>query len=71
MTEAALSRKARRSKSYSYIKAKGLLYLMLLLPISYYIIFKYIPMFGVMVAFKNYSFIKGILGSPWGGDQVF
>jgi putative aldouronate transport system permease protein len=28
-------------------------------------------MFGVMVAFKNYSFIKGILGSPWAGTKYF
>ncbi len=40
-------------------------YLMLLLPTSYYIIFRYLPMYGLTIAFKNYDFVKGILGSDW------
>lgn len=30
-------------------------------------IFKYIPMYGVLIAFKDYNPLKGILGSDWIG----
>lgn len=35
------------------------------------IIFSYIPMFGVIIAFKKYNFIDGILGSKWSGLENF
>jgi ABC-type polysaccharide transport system permease subunit len=35
------------------------------------IIFKYVPMYGVIVAFKNFSPSRGILGSPWVGMKYF
>lgn len=41
------------------------LYLMLLPGVVYYIWFKYIPMYGVVIAFKNFSILDGILRSPW------
>ncbi|CAM4121190.1 ABC transporter permease subunit [Paenibacillus alkaliterrae] len=47
------------------------LYLVILLPIAYLIIFKYVPMAGIMIAFKDYNVIKGILGSPWAGMKYF
>ena len=37
----------------------------------YYFIFDYIPMGGLMIAFKDYSIQDGILGSPWVGFQHF
>ncbi|MBU5673792.1 ABC transporter permease [Paenibacillus brevis] len=47
------------------------LYLMLLVPIVWYILFKYVPMYGITIAFKNFSATKGILGSPWVGWEHF
>lgn len=41
------------------------LYLLLAVPVIYVFIFSYIPMGGIMLAFKDYDFTKGILGSPW------
>ncbi|NQX60028.1 ABC transporter permease subunit [Paenibacillus qinlingensis] len=41
------------------------LYLMLAPGIIYYLIFKYMPMFGIIIAFKEYNITKGILKSPW------
>ncbi|WP_242622616.1 ABC transporter permease [Lachnoclostridium sp. Marseille-P6806] len=38
---------------------------------AYYIIFKYIPMYGVVMAFQNYNVFKGIFGSNWVGFDVF
>ena len=47
------------------------LYLMLLLTIAYFVIFKYIPMYGVQLAFKKFTYRKGILGSDWIGWKNF
>ncbi|SEB81513.1 putative aldouronate transport system permease protein [Paenibacillus sp. GP183] len=41
------------------------LYLMMLPVIGYYVVFHYAPMYGALIAFKDYSPIKGILGSDW------
>lgn len=47
------------------------LYLMLVPCIIYYVLICYIPMGGVILAFKDYSFRKGIWGSPWVGFRYF
>ncbi|MBD2848127.1 sugar ABC transporter permease [Paenibacillus sp. IB182496] len=47
------------------------LYLLVLLPIMYFVIFKYIPMFNSVLAFKEYNITKGIWGSPWVGFKYF
>jgi len=48
-----------------------LLYLMVLPVVAYYIIFAYWPMYGIQIAFKDFSFGKGYLGSPWVGFKHF
>lgn len=45
--------------------------LMTLPAIAYFIINNYMPMFGLVIAFKNYNVTKGILGSDWVGLQNF
>ncbi len=47
------------------------LYLMLLIPVAYIIIFKYIPMYGVLIAFKNFNIFEGIMKSEWAGLEMF
>ncbi len=47
------------------------LYVMLALPVAYFLIFHYQPMYGVIIAFKNFNFRGGILGSPWADDFGF
>ena len=47
------------------------LYLFLLIPVAYIIIFQYVPMAGVQIAFKKYAARKGIWGSPWVGLANF
>jgi len=39
--------------------------------ILFYLLFKYLPMFGVVIAFKDYNFIQGIMNSPWVGWKHF
>ncbi|WP_232317007.1 ABC transporter permease subunit, partial [Paenibacillus sp. D9] len=47
------------------------LYLLMLPGILYYIIFKYVPMYGIIIAFQDYSVGKGILGSKFVGFKHF
>lgn len=47
------------------------LYLMLLLPIAYYLLFHYGPLYGLQIAFKNFNPGKGIMGSDWVGFEHF
>lgn len=46
-------------------------YLMLLPGIVYFIIFHYVPMYGVQIAFRNYKMKLGFFGSPWVGLDNF
>jgi ABC-type enterochelin transport system ATPase subunit len=47
------------------------LYLLLLPCLAYYFVFCYTPMYGAVIAFKDFSYRKGILGSPWVGLEHF
>lgn len=47
------------------------LLLLCLLPVTYYIVFHYIPMYGVQIAFKDFRAVDGIWGSPWVGFEHF
>jgi putative aldouronate transport system permease protein len=47
------------------------LYLLLLIPVTYIIIFRYIPMAGAQIAFRKYDFLLGIWKSPWVGLDNF
>mgnify|MGYP005749186937 FL=1 len=53
------------------LKRHWQLYVMLILPLTYLIIFAYIPMGGVIIAFKDYSIRGGIWGSDWVGFEHF
>ena len=47
------------------------LYLFLLPTIAYFLIFRFYPMYGLQLAFKNYRVVDGINGSPWAGLEHF
>ena len=65
-TKMSLSDKIR------YVKTNWQLYVVFLLPaLLITVIFKYIPMGGVLLAFKDYSAMQGVLGSPWVGFKYF
>jgi putative aldouronate transport system permease protein len=44
---------------------------MLLIPIVYFVIFEYGPMFGLVIAFKDYNVFQGVWKSEWVGFQYF
>ena len=66
---------AKRNNPFKKLKAKmwrsKYLMLMILPAIVFYIIFNYIPMYGVLMAFKNFKPKLGIWGSPWNGVDNF
>ncbi len=47
------------------------LYFMLIPPMIYYIVFRYIPIYNAQIAFKDFFALKGVEGSPWVGFQHF
>jgi putative aldouronate transport system permease protein len=55
----------------NYIIKNYHLYLLIAPAVILTIIFKYIPMYGAVIAFKDFSTIKGILGSDWVGVENF
>lgn len=55
----------------SYLYRQWPLYFMMIVPMAFFIVFRYIPMGGVLVAFKDYNIFKGIWASPWVGFDVF
>lgn len=58
------SRPAWRNQLGRMARYRGL-YFMLVPVLVWYALFEYAPMYGVTIAFKDYSFFDGILGSPW------
>jgi putative aldouronate transport system permease protein len=47
------------------------LYMLILPALAYLIIFNYLPMYGVQIAFRNYKAVEGITGSAWAGLRHF
>jgi putative aldouronate transport system permease protein len=63
-------RTLKREKRKKFMQYRVLL-IMMIPAIIYYIIFHYLPMFGVLLAFKDFKITQGILGSPWAGLHHF
>ncbi len=61
----------RFRKKYFGKKSIFQLYILALVPVACIVIFNYVPMFGIALAFKDYSVRKGIWGSPWAGMKYF
>ncbi|NOU98873.1 ABC transporter permease [Paenibacillus planticolens] len=59
------------SIAFRMVKKNWQLYLIILPSLLYLIVFKYVPMAGVQIAFKNYMVTKGIWGSDWIGFKHF
>lgn len=53
------------------LKSNGDLYLLVLPVLLFYLIFCFVPMYGAIIAFKNYKPALGILQSPWVGLEHF
>ena len=62
-----MKRKAIKKK----LKRNWQLYLLISVPLAFIIVFSYFPMYGVIIAFKDFVATKGILGSNWVGLKHF
>lgn len=71
MTIKAATPSRRRSRIWGDLWQHRHLYLMLLIPIAFYVIFCYWPMYGIQIAFKKYNVRVGIEGSAWVGLSYF
>lgn len=63
--------KAKKKKGRGYFKDNLQLFTLALPTIILLLVFNYLPMFGIILAFKDYKVPKGIWGSPWAGLKNF
>lgn len=68
---AHLKPQSRRMSQLRSIRKNYVLYLFLIPSFAYLLLFHYWPLYGVQIAFRNYSATKGIWGSPWVGFKHF
>ena len=65
------SRQARRRRTLKRMWNMRTLYLMILVGVVYFVVFRYATMYGVLIAFKNFKARRGIWGSEWVGLKNF
>ncbi len=63
--------KESSGRKWKRIVRNRYIYLMILPGVLYFLIFKYIPMFGLVISFQDYLPYKGIMGSEWVGVKHF
>jgi putative aldouronate transport system permease protein len=63
--------KYERSTLWKTIVSYKYYYLLIIVPILFYLIFAYTPMYGATLAFKQFRYDKGIFNSPWIGLENF
>lgn len=68
--EPGITRRKKQSL-WTYLVLNKWLYIFLIPGFVYLFVFKYIPMFGIVIAFKDLSLVKGIWASEWVGFQHF
>ncbi len=68
---AAVAPNLKKAKAIYYLKQSWMLYLMLLLPMAFFVVFRYVPMTNIVMAFKDYNLFKGVWESPWVGLKWF
>lgn len=61
----------KRQKTMGYFRRYWTLYLLLVLPIAYFIVFRYLPMVYIQIAFKKYSIVKDVWGMQVADNNGF
>jgi putative aldouronate transport system permease protein len=69
--EAVIIKRTRTANRFKEVKRDRYLYLLGLPGLLFFIIFKYVPMWGVTISFKDYSPFLGFFDSPWVGFEHF
>lgn len=71
MAETKKPSNAKALRRANFIRRHWMYYAMLILPVAYFIVFRYIPMPNIAIAFKDYNLFQGVWGSPWVGGRWF
>lgn len=72
MVKKALHSEMRQKESWgAHLRRYWALYVMMILPVAYFLIFKYLPMFGNVLAFRRYRPGMGAFGTEWVGVRYF
>jgi len=66
-----LEKKIKRVNMKMNMKNYWQLYVMLLPALIYLLVFHYLPLYGIQVAFRDYRLVDGVMGSPWVGLKHF
>ena len=66
-----IMQKPSRSKLRREIARHRSVYLLALIPLIYYIIFKYVPIWNAQIAFRDFMAVRGVTGSEWIGLENF
>lgn len=59
----SVEKSGRKQSQSTYLKRSWMLYLMLALPIAFFLLFRYVPMTNIVIAFKNYNIFQGVWAS--------
>ncbi|MDE0222547.1 MAG: ABC transporter permease subunit [Spirochaetaceae bacterium] len=70
-TASTLTRRAPLAALWRRIKLERAWYAMMALPVVYLVIFHYVPMAGIVLAFQDYKMGRGVFGSDWVGFKWF
>jgi putative aldouronate transport system permease protein len=71
LADVALTRRTKFEAYRRRLHRGRYLLLMISLPVVYYAVFKYLPIYGVIIAFEDFEVYRGIMGSPWVGFKWF
>ncbi len=56
---------------FQYVLRNPWLYILMIPGVLFMLIFRYVPMYGIIIAFKEFNLVKGIFNSPWVGFSNF
>ncbi|MBP1990404.1 ABC transporter permease [Paenibacillus eucommiae] len=71
ITQLPLVHRKKAGRTWRKLRQMKALYLLMLLPAVFVFIFNYMPLYGVLIAFKDFNYSKGILGSDWNQFAYF
>lgn len=71
MTNQIRTNREKKNGFLRYLQRDWQLYVLMILPMLFILVFKFLPYSGLSIAFKDYKVAKGYSGSPWVGFSVF
>ena len=71
MTNQSRTNREKKNGFLLYLQRDWQLYVLMILPMLFILVFKFLPYSGLSIAFKDYKVAKGYSGSPWVGFSVF